>query len=93
MTTKLYKGVHFGQMKAGRMKIEVKDGPGPGQYDPVTEQKPAADVMNIDKTRFESKIPRYLEQIVQNEEKMVCRISFEIFHELHLFMIKFHRSG
>nr|XP_002131399.1 sperm-tail PG-rich repeat-containing protein 2 isoform X1 [Ciona intestinalis] len=70
-TTAKYKGVHFGTLRADRMKFGGKGGPGPGDYDPFKE-KPQTDVaalINPDGKVFESRLPRYHEIVVQEEEK------------------------
>lgn len=71
-TTKMYKGIHFGQMKSGRSKLETKDGPGPGQYDPFIDCKTTLHNINMtekNKCKFESYVPRYLDKVVENERR------------------------
>lgn len=70
----MYKGIHFGKMKSGRMKMVANDGPGPGQYEPFIDCR--AFVENIsaadrEKCKFESFVPRYLDKIVENEKRQV----------------------
>jgi len=70
-TTAKYKGVHFGMLKAERMKFSGKAGPGPGEYNVLTE-KPTSDmtsVLNPEGKKFESRLPRYHEIVANEEEK------------------------
>jgi hypothetical protein len=72
MATKKYKGIHWSNMQSGRTNFGGKDGPGPGDYDPHLEEKCCV-VENIyidgDRSKFESHIPRFTDQIVINEQK------------------------
>ncbi|XP_076823381.1 sperm-tail PG-rich repeat-containing protein 2-like [Clavelina lepadiformis] len=70
-TTTKYKGIHFGSLRADRIKFGGIDGPGPGQYEPY-KPKPVNDIaslINPDGKVFESRLPRYHEIVVQEEEK------------------------
>ena len=75
--TRLYKGVHFGRLASKRTEFGGKDGPGPGEYEPY---KAVADLVveNLnnpegmgDRTRFDSRIPRYHEWVAKEQEKKV----------------------
>ncbi|KAJ8023074.1 Sperm-tail PG-rich repeat-containing protein 2 [Holothuria leucospilota] len=71
-TSAKYKGVHFGGMTSTRMDFAGQGGPGPGEYDPFHDVEIRYDNMNagVSGTRpFESKIPRYHEEIVKSQEK------------------------
>ncbi|XP_038060256.1 sperm-tail PG-rich repeat-containing protein 2-like [Patiria miniata] len=74
-TTTKYKGVHFGNLTSGRMDFNGRGGPGPGEYDPFVPAEKDLELLNASgPTRqtsrvFESKLPRYHEVIVHQEEK------------------------
>ncbi|XP_077999351.1 sperm-tail PG-rich repeat-containing protein 2-like [Glandiceps talaboti] len=72
-TTKKYRGIHFGNRTAQRMDFGGKHGPGPGEYDPYHERELViVENLNAPKAedrRFEAKLPRYHEMVVQHEEK------------------------
>lgn len=73
--SELYRGVHFGKLTAKRMDFSGKDGPGPGEYEPDTRASAMkiehANMRDVDKARFEARIPRYHEQVSLQEEKKV----------------------
>ena len=72
--TKQYKGIHFGKQTSRRMDFGGKEGPGPGEYEPYKPAIAHAENMNIheeEKGKFESRLPRYHELVVQQEEKKV----------------------
>lgn len=70
-TTVKYKGVHFGNLKSGRSKFQGKYGPGPGDYDPhrPKQQTDYAALLHADGKVYESRLPRYHEIVVAEEEK------------------------
>ncbi|XP_033644148.1 sperm-tail PG-rich repeat-containing protein 2-like [Asterias rubens] len=74
-TTTKYKGVHFGSLSSKRMDFDGKAGPGPGEYDPYSQTDKGVELLNMagasrDTSRaFESKLPRYHEIVVYQEEK------------------------
>jgi len=64
-------------MKSGRSKLETKDGPGPGQYDPFIDCKTTLHNINMtekNKCKFESYVPRYLDKVVENERRQVSHV-------------------
>ncbi|KAI8521161.1 Sperm-tail PG-rich repeat-containing protein 2 [Branchiostoma belcheri] len=72
--TKKYKGVFFGKLSSKRMDFGGKEGPGPGEYDAHLSAPATAEHAHIPSTAeqrpvFESKLPRYHEIIVNQEEK------------------------
>ncbi|PIK59902.1 putative sperm-tail PG-rich repeat-containing protein 2 [Apostichopus japonicus] len=71
-TSAKYKGVHFGSMTGARMDFSGQGGPGPGEYDAFRELDTQYENLNIPATGtrpFESKIPRYHEEIAKSQEK------------------------
>ncbi|XP_044053082.1 sperm-tail PG-rich repeat-containing protein 2 isoform X2 [Siniperca chuatsi] len=67
-----YKGVHFGNMTGRRGEVTVKEGPGPGQYDPEINVETHYENVNLQKEqkgRAELIIPRYHELVPRQEEK------------------------
>lgn len=75
-TTAKYKGVHFGKLTAQRMDFSGSGGPGPGEYNPYDATPMEIENLNgtsaptRDGTRsFNSKLPRYHEVVVIEEEK------------------------
>ncbi|XP_070544297.1 sperm-tail PG-rich repeat-containing protein 2-like [Ptychodera flava] len=70
-TTKKYRGNHFGNRTSRRMDFGGKHGPGPGEYDPYRDQNLQVENLNarVIEKGFDSKLPRYHEMIVQQEEK------------------------
>ena len=74
MPSQLYRGIHFGRVTAKRMAFSGKDGPGPGEYEPYDANKTGiehANMVDMPKTSFQSKLPRYHEIIVEQESKKV----------------------
>ena len=72
--TKVYKGIHFGRQTSRRMEFGGKEGPGPGEYEPYKPAVVQAQNINIheeEKVKFESRLPRYHELVVHQEEKKV----------------------
>ncbi|CAL1526354.1 unnamed protein product [Lymnaea stagnalis] len=70
--TKVYKGIHFGKLSSKRMEFYGKAGPGPGDYEPYADPKGRPENTNIhaeESLRFESKLPRYYDQIPKLEQK------------------------
>ena len=59
------------------MDFDGKAGPGPGEYDPYSQTDKGVELLNMagasrDTSRaFESKLPRYHEIVVYQEEKKV----------------------
>ncbi|XP_072038825.1 sperm-tail PG-rich repeat-containing protein 2-like [Amphiura filiformis] len=74
-TTTKYKGVHFGNLTSHRMDFAGQNGPGPGEYNPFNKDELRVENLNAssptkDGTRsFNSKLPRYHEVVVKDEEK------------------------
>ncbi|CAH1795521.1 unnamed protein product [Owenia fusiformis] len=72
-TTKTYKGVHFGKLSSKRMDFNGKVGPGPGDYEAFSKEVVAPENVNINGTggskRYDAKLPRYHEWVVNQEEK------------------------
>ncbi|XP_022087491.1 sperm-tail PG-rich repeat-containing protein 2-like [Acanthaster planci] len=74
-TTSKYKGVHFGRLTSKRMDFDGQGGPGPGEYDPFAPVEKNLELLNAPgpsrntSRAFESKLPRYHEVIVHQEEK------------------------
>ena len=74
--TRMYKGVHFGRQTGARTNFGGKEGPGPGEYEPYTV---AANMIvenlnnpdGADRTKFDSKIPRYHEWVEKEEARKV----------------------
>lgn len=69
---KAYKGIHFGTMTSKRMNFGGKEGPGPGEYEPMVRQSTEVEHANIpeaDRKKFDAKLPRYHEVVVKEEEK------------------------
>lgn len=61
-------------MTSKRMEFGGKDGPGPGDYEAYKQPQTVMEhthIRNADKTQFESNVPRYNDQLVQDAEKMV----------------------
>ncbi|XP_072439929.1 sperm-tail PG-rich repeat-containing protein 2 [Chiloscyllium punctatum] len=69
--TRQYKGVHFGNRTSKRIDFKIREGPGPGTYDLLKETNIYCENLNMkDKDqKYESHIPRYLDAVVQEEEK------------------------
>lgn len=72
-------------MTAARMDFSGQGGPGPGEYDAFRELDTQYENLNIPATGtrpFESKIPRYHEEIAKSQEKKVkhllLRCSLEV---------------
>ena len=68
--------MHFGKPGAKRTQFGAKEGPGPGEYEPYkTGTDLIVENLNIqdggDRTRFDSKIPRYHELVEREEQKKV----------------------
>nr|XP_060635190.1 sperm-tail PG-rich repeat-containing protein 2 [Anolis sagrei ordinatus] len=71
-STMKYKGVHFGNLTEKRYEFKIQDGPGPGDYDVITENVPHYENVNIkkeDQKKHDLRVPRYHEVIVLQEEK------------------------
>ncbi|XP_002731483.1 sperm-tail PG-rich repeat-containing protein 2-like [Saccoglossus kowalevskii] len=70
-TSVKYRGVHFGNRTSQRMDFGGKYGPGPGEYNPYTDSELTIENMNAraEEKKYDSKLPRYHEMIVQQEEK------------------------
>ncbi|XP_062902958.1 sperm-tail PG-rich repeat-containing protein 2 isoform X4 [Mobula hypostoma] len=69
--TRQYKGVHFGNRTSKRIDFKIPLGPGPGCYDIQKESTLNYENINmkhIDQKR-ESYVPRYIDAVVQDEEK------------------------
>ncbi|XP_072110877.1 sperm-tail PG-rich repeat-containing protein 2 isoform X2 [Mobula birostris] len=69
--TRQYKGVHFGNKTSKRIDFKIPLGPGPGSYDIQKESTLNYENINmkhIDQKR-ESYVPRYIDAVVQDEEK------------------------
>ena len=67
-------------MQSKRLEFGGKEGPGPGEYEPY-RSVPETLVENLnnpdaaaDRTRFNSKIPRYHEMVAKEEEKKVSSL-------------------
>jgi len=60
-------------MRGQRTDFTGKEGPGPGQYNPMDDCKCKGEVVtdNGEQCKFESFIPRYTEQLVQEEIRQV----------------------
>ena len=62
-------------MTSKRMNFGGKEGPGPGEYEPVLKQASAevehANMPDTDKKKFDAKLPRYHELVAKDEEKKV----------------------
>ncbi|XP_048467993.1 sperm-tail PG-rich repeat-containing protein 2 [Rhincodon typus] len=69
--TRQYKGVHFGNRTSKRMEFKVREGPGPGTYDLLKDNAVYCENLNMKNKdqKYESHIPRYLDAVVQEEEK------------------------
>uniref|UniRef100_UPI00398EAB0E sperm-tail PG-rich repeat-containing protein 2 isoform X2 n=1 Tax=Pristiophorus japonicus TaxID=55135 RepID=UPI00398EAB0E len=69
--TRQYKGVHFGNRTSKRIDFKIPLGPGPASYDIQKDCSPTYENLNMKNTdqKYESYIPRYLEAVVQEEEK------------------------
>lgn len=71
--TQKYKGIHFGALRSARIKFSGKVGPGPGDYNPYKDGAEAdrgiIQLVNPDGKKFESRLPRYHEIVVADEEK------------------------
>ncbi|XP_059506965.1 sperm-tail PG-rich repeat-containing protein 2 [Stegostoma tigrinum] len=69
--TRQYKGVHFGNRTSKRMEFKVHEGPGPGTYDLLKDNAVYCENLNMKNKdqKYESHIPRYLDAVVQEEEK------------------------
>lgn len=70
--TKSYKGCHFGNYSSKRITYKPNDVPGPGEYDIACEAQWNVENVNIgdvEKSKFESFVPRYLDAVVNNEKK------------------------
>ncbi|KAK3802621.1 hypothetical protein RRG08_010392 [Elysia crispata] len=70
--TKTYRGTHFGKQSSRRMDFYGKNGPGPGDYDPYSENILRAENANVqgeETFRYEARLPRYHELIQKDEEK------------------------
>lgn len=72
-STLKYKGAHFGALRAARIKFSGKTGPGPGEYNPFKDtnetDRSIIQLVNPDGKKFESRLPRYHEIVVADEEK------------------------
>jgi hypothetical protein len=68
--SKKYKGVHFGRRTSQRMKFEGKPGPGPGDYHVHLPDREDSEITAARQNKkFEAKLPRYHELVVQEETK------------------------
>ncbi|XP_041057022.1 sperm-tail PG-rich repeat-containing protein 2 [Carcharodon carcharias] len=69
--TRQYKGVHFGNRTSKRTDFKVLEGPGPGTYDLLKDHSVQYENLNMKNKdqKYESYVPRYLEAVVQEEEK------------------------
>ncbi|XP_067902300.1 sperm-tail PG-rich repeat-containing protein 2 isoform X2 [Heterodontus francisci] len=69
--TRQYKGVHFGNRTSKRIDFKIPEGPGPGTYDILKDNIIYCENLNMKNKdqKYESYIPRYLEAVVQEEER------------------------
>ncbi|XP_078081279.1 sperm-tail PG-rich repeat-containing protein 2 [Mustelus asterias] len=69
--TRQYKGVHFGNRTSKRIEFKIPEGPGPGTYDLLKDHTVYCENLNMKnkEQKYESYVPRFLDAIVQKEEK------------------------
>ncbi|XP_038648707.1 sperm-tail PG-rich repeat-containing protein 2 [Scyliorhinus canicula] len=70
-STRQYKGVHFGNRTSKRIDLKIPEGPGPGTYDLLKDHTIYCENLNMrnNDQKYESYVPRYLDAVVQEEEK------------------------
>jgi hypothetical protein len=77
--SKKYKGVHFGRRTSQRMKFEGKPGPGPGDYHVHLPDREDSEITAARQNKkFEAKLPRYHELVVQEETKKVSNFYLQL---------------
>ncbi|KAK1345719.1 hypothetical protein QTO34_008183 [Cnephaeus nilssonii] len=88
-----YKGIHFGK-SLGRLKLPIKSGPGPGQYDIVQRLTTYYENINIKKDQPKNyclHLPRLYEVIIMQEAKKCMFINIKPNIPLNIFFVAMFR--